>query len=47
MECAGYAIDSFDSAEQFLASGSARNAACRTNTSSSMITMLPFNFFFT
>ena len=28
MESAGYAVDSFDSAEQFLASGSARNAAC-------------------
>ncbi|MGD0438476.1 MAG: response regulator [Bryobacteraceae bacterium] len=28
MESAGYAVDSFDSAEQFLASGSAQNAAC-------------------
>jgi FixJ family two-component response regulator len=28
MESAGYAIESFGSAEQFLASGSARNAAC-------------------
>ena len=28
MESAGYAVESFDSAEQFLASGSARNAAC-------------------
>ena len=28
MESAGYAIESFDSAEQFLASGSAQNAAC-------------------
>jgi FixJ family two-component response regulator len=28
MESAGYAIESFDSAEQFLASGCARNAAC-------------------
>jgi FixJ family two-component response regulator len=28
VESAGYAVDSFDSAENFLASGSARNAAC-------------------
>ena len=28
MESAGYAVESFDSAEQFLASGSAQNAAC-------------------
>ena len=28
MESAGYTVDSFDSAEQFLASGSAQNAAC-------------------
>jgi len=28
MESAGYAVESFDSAEQFLASGSARKAAC-------------------
>ena len=28
MESAGYAVDSFDSAEEFLASGSARKAAC-------------------
>ena len=28
MESAGYAVDSFDSAEQFLRSGSAQNAAC-------------------
>ncbi len=28
MESAGYAIESFDSAEQFLASGSAQNTAC-------------------
>jgi len=28
MESAGYTIESFDSAEQFLASGSAQNAAC-------------------
>jgi FixJ family two-component response regulator len=28
MESAGYAVQSFDSAEQFLASGSAQNAAC-------------------
>ncbi len=28
MESAGYAVESFDSAEQFLASGSAENAAC-------------------
>jgi FixJ family two-component response regulator len=28
MESAGYGDDSFDSAEQFLASGSAQNAAC-------------------
>jgi FixJ family two-component response regulator len=28
MESAGYAVESFDSAEEFLASGSARNAAC-------------------
>ena len=28
MESAGYAVESFDSAEEFLASGSARKAAC-------------------
>jgi FixJ family two-component response regulator len=28
MESAGYSVESFDSAEQFLASGSARSAAC-------------------
>ena len=28
MESAGYAVESFDSAEQFLASGSAQRAAC-------------------
>jgi FixJ family two-component response regulator len=28
MESAGYAVESFDSAEEFLASESARNAAC-------------------
>ena len=28
MESAGYAVESFDSAEQFLASGSAENSAC-------------------
>jgi len=28
MESAGYSVESFDSAEQFLASGSARRAAC-------------------
>lgn len=28
MESAGYAVESFDSAEQFLASGSAQNAVC-------------------
>jgi FixJ family two-component response regulator len=28
MESAGYTLESFDSAEQFLASGSGRNAAC-------------------
>jgi FixJ family two-component response regulator len=28
MESAGYAVESFDSAEQFLAFGSGRNAAC-------------------
>ena len=28
MESAGYSIDSFDSAEEFLASGSAQKAAC-------------------
>jgi len=28
MESAGYAIESFNSAEEFLASGSARKAAC-------------------
>ncbi len=28
MESAGYAVESFDSAEQFLAAGSARDAAC-------------------
>ena len=28
MESAGYAVESFGSAEQFLASGSAQNAAC-------------------
>lgn len=28
MESAGYAVDSFDSAEEFLASGAARKAAC-------------------
>ena len=28
MESAGYPVESFDSAEQFLASGSARKAAC-------------------
>jgi FixJ family two-component response regulator len=28
MESAGYAVEGFDSAEQFLASGSAQNAAC-------------------
>jgi FixJ family two-component response regulator len=28
MESAGYPVDSFDSAEQFLASGTAQNAAC-------------------
>lgn len=28
MESAGYAVVSFDSAEEFLASGSAENAAC-------------------
>jgi FixJ family two-component response regulator len=28
MESVGYAVDGFDSAEQFLASGSAQNAAC-------------------
>ena len=28
MESAGYAVESFDSAEQFLSSGSARKATC-------------------
>ena len=28
MESAGYAVESFESAEQFLASGAARKAAC-------------------
>lgn len=28
MESAGYAVESFDSAEEFLASGSAQKAAC-------------------
>jgi FixJ family two-component response regulator len=28
MESAGYAVESFDSSEEFLASGSARKAAC-------------------
>jgi FixJ family two-component response regulator len=28
MESAGYAVEGFDSAEEFLASGSAQNAAC-------------------